>query len=100
MGIVKDVIDVGASVVGGIAETLIGGAPELPEITTPALPPELTKLRGAPQPTPTRTEPEVKIAKGRTRKRASATVGRSDTILGGQLLSQPENQPRKTLLGT
>jgi hypothetical protein len=46
-----------------------------------------------------RTDPEVKAAKVSARKTAALAQGRSGTLLGGQLTSQPENQPRKTLLG-
>ena len=45
------------------------------------------------------TDPQVKKAKGKARRTAALAQGRQSTLLGGQLTSDPLNQPRKTLLG-
>ncbi len=48
---------------------------------------------------PKRTDPEVRRARGTQRRTAALAAGRQSTLLGGQLETDPANQPRKTLLG-
>ena len=62
---------------------------------TPPAPPAPTP----PPATPKSTDPEVRQAKKSARRTAALAQGRSSTLLGGGLVSQPANQPKKTLLG-
>ena len=66
------------------------GAPSAPAPPPPPV---------APPPLPKSTDPEIKRSKSRAKQTAALAQGRSSTLLGGQLESQPANQPKKTLLG-
>lgn len=52
-----------------------------------------------PPPVPTEADPAVKRAKVSSRRKAALAKGRQSTLIGGQLRSEPANQPRKSLLG-
>jgi len=49
---------------------------------------------------PTQADPLVKKAKVDARTKAAQRNGRRKSLMGGSLESKPDNQPKKSLLGT